>query len=143
MKVWKNIHTYRNEMKFSTWLYRIVVNLSLDKLRKMKHALRKWDRTDVSDYHARIAADNDQEKELINEEQTAWIRKLTNQLTTKQKMVFILRDLEGLDLKEISSVLSMTREQIKSNLYHARKYIREKINRINEIGVINHEMQKN
>lgn len=40
-------------------------------------------------------------------------------------MIFVLRDLEGLDTPEVSALLTMEEDQVKSNLYHARKKVSE------------------
>jgi RNA polymerase sigma-70 factor (ECF subfamily) len=54
------------------------------------------------------------------------------QLTPKQKLVFTLRDIEELEIKEIEKITGFTSVQIKANLYLARKSIRKKLNEINK-----------
>ena len=54
------------------------------------------------------------------------------QLTPKQKLVFTLRDIEELEIKEIEIITGLTSIQIKTNLYLARKSIRKKLNEINK-----------
>jgi RNA polymerase sigma-70 factor (ECF subfamily) len=48
-------------------------------------------------------------------------------LTPKQKLVFTLSDLEGLEVEEIKSITGLSAAKIKSNLYLARQYIRKKV----------------
>jgi RNA polymerase sigma-70 factor (ECF subfamily) len=57
---------------------------------------------------------------------------LTEGLPEKQKLIFSLRDLQGLSVEETAEISGMTESKIKSNLYHARKHLREQLtNRMN------------
>jgi len=69
----------------------------------------------------------DVEQTLINSELIKWITTLTYDLSPKQRMVFTLRDIEGLELDEICKITGMSSAKIKSNLYLAREYIRKKL----------------
>ncbi len=70
--------------------------------------------------------DNNQ-MEVDNKETARLIRWLAEGLPEKQKIVFILRDLEGIDSPEVRKILNMSETSVKSNLYHARIAIREKL----------------
>ncbi len=48
-------------------------------------------------------------------------------LPEKQRMIFVLRDLQGMDSQEVQEILEISETTVKSNLYHARKTIKEKI----------------
>jgi len=48
-------------------------------------------------------------------------------LPDKQKIIFILRDLQGVDSSGVQQILNLSETSVKSNLYHARKAIREKL----------------
>ena len=69
----------------------------------------------------------DIENETEQRELSGWILKLANELPDKQKLVFILRDLQDLDIGEISVVTGQSPARIKSNLYHARKFLRQRL----------------
>jgi RNA polymerase sigma-70 factor, ECF subfamily len=66
---------------------------------------------------------------LINTELVHIIVALTDTLTPKQKIVFTLRDLEGLEVDEVSQITGLSAKQIKSNLFLARQAIRNKLGR--------------
>ncbi len=123
IKLWKNIGKYRPEIKLSTWLYKIIMNLCLDFLKSAKRK-RELKTEDVESNHL-IIDQGSQEQKLDDVEMLSVIVKLAKQLTPKQQSVFILRDLEGLAVEEVSEVTSMDQGQIKSNLYYARLKIRE------------------
>lgn len=125
VRVWKNLKNYDSRMKFTTWLYKIVVNLCIDKYRKNKHLpLYTEILPDI------LTEPMDPEKTLTNKELIETIKALSNQLTLKQKIVFVLSDLEELEPTEIELITGQTRGQIKSNLYYARKSIKEKIEKL-------------
>jgi RNA polymerase sigma-70 factor (ECF subfamily) len=64
---------------------------------------------------------------LINDEFFAAIERLTDELSPKQKAVFVLRDMEQMTMSEVAEVLSMDARQLKSNLYYARKKVSEMV----------------
>jgi RNA polymerase sigma-70 factor (ECF subfamily) len=123
IKLWKNIGKYRPEIKLSTWLYKIIMNLCLDFL---KSAQRKQQlKTEDVESNTFIVDQASHEQKLDDTEILEVIVELAKQLTPKQQSVFILRDLEGLAVEEVSEVTQMDQGQIKSNLYYARLKIRE------------------
>ena len=64
---------------------------------------------------------------MDNEEIGKIIRLLTNKLSTKQRIVFVLSELEGLSHEDIFKITGMAKSSIKSNLHHARRKIGEMI----------------
>lgn len=125
IRVWKNLSRYRTEIKFSTWFYTIVTNLCLDYLRSRQGRNRRnlQDVEHVLQTRSVYAADTDlHQQELVNA-----ILLLAHALSAKQRAVFILRDLEGLPVEEVCEILSMSAGNVKSNLHHARSFMREKL----------------
>lgn len=123
IKLWKYIGRYKFEAKFTTWFYKIIINMSLDKLKSRK---RKED--------IELPRLSDSELENIigkedycyaNRELAEIITQLTNKLSPKQRLVFTLRDLEGLEIEEVSGTLNMSAGSVKSNLVYARRKIKE------------------
>ena len=72
------------------------------------------------------------ENSIGNRELAKQIRQLSKGLPEKQRIIFILNDLQGLSLDEASEVLNMPKGQVKSNLYYARKSIKEKFVKLEE-----------
>ncbi|HEX2395058.1 MAG TPA: RNA polymerase sigma factor [Bacteroidales bacterium] len=133
IKVWKHLSDFRNEMRFSTWLYKIVINLCYDRLKAEKSRRKVFDRTVEYDVLYNILSENNIEKDYINQDQANIIRCLTRKLTPKQKVVFVLSELEQLSVEEITSITGLSAEKIKSNLYCARIEIRKKLAEISKI----------
>ena len=123
IKLWKNIGKYRSEIKLTTWLYKIIMNLCFDYL---KSAQRKKSLKNINiDLSPPIYDEVNSEKQKDDFEMLGVIVQLAKQLTPKQQSVFILRDLEVLSVEEVSEITGMEHGQIKSNLYYARLKIRE------------------
>jgi RNA polymerase sigma-70 factor (ECF subfamily) len=120
IKLWKNISTYNEEFRFKTWLSKIVTNLCLDYLKsgRRKHSAGKSLNNEMSLL-------SPPENILEDVELRAIVHRLAQQLTEKQKAVFILRDLEMLEVDEVCQALQMTPGNMKSNLYYARLKIKE------------------
>jgi RNA polymerase sigma-70 factor, ECF subfamily len=123
IKLWKNIEKYKPEVKLTTWLYKIIMNLCLDLL---KSAQRKRQRkTEDVESNVFIVDQASQEQRSDNLEMLSVIVELAKKLAPKQQTVFVLRDLEGLSVEEVLEITRMDQGQIKSTLYYARLKIRE------------------
>lgn len=125
VRLWKNLHTYKPEVKLTTWLYKIVTNRCLDFL-KSRHGRQRKNKVEVD--KGSLAQDHSTpEKEFLQQEFKRIIHEAAEELTPKQKAVFILRDLEGLTPEEVSEALNMSAGNVKSNLFHARQKMTEKL----------------
>jgi RNA polymerase sigma-70 factor (ECF subfamily) len=69
------------------------------------------------------------ERDALNEELGRMIRKYTEELSEKYRVVFVLSDVEGLSNEETARVLGLTVPAIKSRLHRARLYLREQLSR--------------
>lgn len=122
IKVWNNISRYNEKAKFTTWLYSIVTNLCIDKLRKRKN------HSDILCEEALEKVDHlNEEDQFERKDLASIITCIANELSPKQHAIFVLRDLEGLEMEEIASITKLPAASVKSNLCHARKAIREKL----------------
>jgi RNA polymerase sigma-70 factor (ECF subfamily) len=129
IRVWIYLNKYHYRNRFSTWLYKITCNLCYDRLRSMKLSPNNVTiSVDLSELV--IPDESDIEQTIINSELIKWIITLTNDLSPKQRLVFTLRDIEGLELDEVQKITGLSNAKIKSNLYLARQYIREKLKNI-------------
>ncbi|MDR1091315.1 MAG: sigma-70 family RNA polymerase sigma factor [Prevotella sp.] len=121
IKVWQNISQYRRQYKFSTWIYKIAGNVCYDYMRA------GCKDSDLDSADTGLLSTTDEEVRLHNKELVELIKKTTGDLSPKQKLVFTLREIEGLDVEEIVLITGLSPAKIKSNLYLARKYIKSKI----------------
>jgi RNA polymerase sigma-70 factor, ECF subfamily len=132
IKVWKNLNRFNNEMRFTTWLYKIAVNLCYDKIKAEKRFRNRIQFNFENSFIMNQASFENIETTVINKEFAEIIRFLTSELTPKQKLVFTLTELECLTVDEITTITGLTPEKIKSNLYCAKQTIKEKLIKIEE-----------
>jgi RNA polymerase sigma-70 factor (ECF subfamily) len=132
IRVWNNLGSYRREVKFTTWLYKIVINLCYD---KMKMDSR---RKNIFGYIGDLLGRNDfaQGKSLAGEiEKSDLCRHVlaeAKKLPPKEQLVFHLRDVEDFSIEEIAEMASISVASVKTNLCYARKRIRVAVSRMQE-----------
>jgi len=126
IRIWKHLNEYDKKIKFTTWMYKIVVNLCFDRLKSQKrrrNIFKDFDEDSVMNVSSGI----DLEKELTNKELAAMIKNFAFGLSEKQKTVFILRDMEDLSIEEVSEIMNISSGSVKTNLFYARQSIRKRI----------------
>lgn len=125
VRLWKNLERYNPEYTMKSWLGKMITNLSLDFLKsaQQKNNMRRASIDDQLPVAEPVRA----ESEMEATELQGLILKLADALTPRQRAAFILRDLEMLEVKEVCEMLDESAENLKSNLYHARKHIRENL----------------
>ena len=128
IRIWQNIKCYRREIKFTTWAYKITVNLCFDKLKKQKRKPLDFNE-EIESFNV-VLDDEGADIKLNNKQIGEIITKLAKNLTPKQKIVFVLSDIEQAEPDEIAEITGLSKGQIKSNLYYARQQIRQKLKQI-------------
>ena len=127
VRVWKHLDRYDRGRKFTTWLYTIVTNISLDRLRAIKRNRRLFSSRDEDPSIDDIQDERDLHEIQSNEELAGMIRALTDELPLKQRLVFTLRDLQDLSVEEVSQASGMSIGSVKTNLHYARRRIRQRM----------------
>jgi len=148
LTLFKKIHTFQGRSAFSSWVYRITVNTAYMKLRSKK----KEKSISIEElYPAFSGAGFQQEKIqdwsehteslLFANETRETIQKAVDLLPDKEKVVFLLRDVEGLSTEEVSEVLELTIPAVKSRLHRARLFLRKKLSHYFEEYKVRKEMK--
>ncbi len=131
LRVYRNLHTFRFDCSFHTWLYRIVTNICLDQLRRRK--VRREEPSvvetadgpvDRMDGFEEDAADANPERSMWNSELREKIEGALEDLTPRERMVFELRHYQGLRLRNIGEVLGTSEEAAKNCLFRATQKMR-------------------
>ena len=132
LKAYRNVGNFRFECSFYTWIYRIVVNLCLDQLRKRQ--VRKEDAPvavdrDGTEYNLLDAVADDRaganpERDLMRRELGAKIARALERLTPRERMVFELKHYHGLKLRTIGEMLETTEDTAKNTLFRATQKLR-------------------
>ncbi len=126
IRIWLNIERYDSRNRFSTWIYTIASNLCYDKLRSASQQAKHIQEQHINNPILK----NEIETNIINQEIKELIMQFTEGLTPKQKIVFILRDIEDLESQEVETITGLSAKKIKSNLYLARQYIKDQLSKI-------------
>lgn len=131
LRVYRNLHTFRFDCSFHTWLYRIVTNICLDHLRKRK--VRREEPSVLAtadglvDRMERLeeeAAHADPERTMYNRQLGGRITAALDKLTPRERVVFELRHFQGLRLRGIGDVLGTSEEAAKNCLFRATQKMR-------------------
>lgn len=131
LRVYRNLQQFRFDCSFHTWLYRIVTNICLDRLRRRK--VRKEESTlvqtpeGVVDRAVQVEEKgpaSDPERQTLNQELSSRIAAALNELTPRERTVFELRHYEGLRLRAIGEVIGTTEEAAKNCLFRATQKMR-------------------
>jgi len=131
LRVYRNLHSFRFDCSFHTWLYRIVTNLCLDVLRKRKVRREEpaqfatsegvLDRMDTIEEER---ADGDPQRNLMSVQLKERIQEILRGLTPRERMVFEMRHYQGLRLRAIGEVLGTSEEAAKNCLFRATQKMR-------------------
>jgi RNA polymerase sigma-70 factor (ECF subfamily) len=134
----ENLNSFRGEASFGTWLLRIATHAALKVIRKRKglDTVSLEEETEASDDsehipHPEYIADWRQSpEELVHSNE---VRRLLDealaQLDEKHRLVFLLRDVEGLSVKETAEALGLSEANVKVRLLRARLQLRELLTR--------------
>jgi len=129
LTVIEKLDQFDGRSQFFTWIYRIATNASLMKLRKKKVIFHKMDDSDdfQDSIESRVFVDwtQDASFDIYDQELKKKIDKAINNLSDIYRSVFVLRDIEGLSIKETSEILSITQENVKIRLRRARQFLRD------------------
>ena len=134
LTLFKKIHTFQGKSAFSSWVYRITLNSSYMKLRSKKkepkisidELLPSFNSTGFQQEKIQDWSENT-ESLLFTNETREIINKAVGLLPEREKVVFLLRDVEGLSTEKVSEVLDLTIPAVKSRLHRARLFLRKKL----------------
>jgi RNA polymerase sigma-70 factor (ECF subfamily) len=130
IKAFQNLHRFRLESKFYTWLCRIAMNVAIDHLRKQKHRRHsEFDDSRGGSEGAQVvrlhSAKDDPAANVARSQLNKTIMDAVETLPDDQKQVLILRELEDMPYKEIAEVLGIPEGTVMSRLYYVRRRLQE------------------
>ena len=138
LKVYRNLHRFRFECSFYTWLYRIVTNVCLDQLRRrqarpedqapeVSGARHDEGITDFFERQREHRPTLDPERRLIGKEIQARITAAMERLSPRERIVFEMKHYQGLKLRAIGEALGTTEETVKNSLFRATRKLRSQL----------------
>lgn len=125
IKAFQKLYQFKNEAMFSTWLVRIGINEALQRKRRSK----KYQTIDITQESGVIQIADmsimNPESKTIHRESAAFIEKAIDALPPKYKIVYMLKEVEGMDISEISKSLELTNSNVKVRLHRARNMMKD------------------
>lgn len=134
LRLFRVIHRYRSGASFDAWLYRIAFNLAIDTLRRERPNRETSPLDQVTDsgpaatdssFHAATALPED----LRAREVRRIFAELSSRLPKKQRLAFIMREIEGLPTAEVARVLRTTESTVRNQVLQARRTLQEELRR--------------
>lgn len=118
IRAWKNLQKYKEYQKFSSWLFSIAHNLTIDSFRKNKNNI-----DDIEEKRELTSSENIQTK-IENDEQKLLLKNAIENLTLQQKEVFLLRQHGELTFKEIAELTKQPLNTVLSHMNYAMKKLK-------------------
>ncbi len=129
VRAWENLHRYDPAYAFSTWLFRIAGNLAIDALR----ARRTRERTAAENLRLVRAGPSavapDGPGGLSRQEVRRVFEACATVLSAKQRLVFVLREFEEKESREIAELLGCRESTVRNHLFQARRLLRTELAR--------------
>ena len=125
MQVYKSLNQFKKKSKFSTWLYRITYNLSVNKLKSISKSYNNKNIEEVQ--QANAAKENDSLYKLQEKEQQQIIQSAINKLQELDRFIISLYYFDDLSLKEIAEVVGIKAGNVKIKLHRSREFLHEQL----------------
>ena len=119
IKAYSQLHTFKGDSKFSTWLYTIVYRNSISKIRKKKITTTNIDSYIIENHKSDY--DFPQIEAIKNGEQKKYIAEAMNNLPETDAFLITLYYLEESSVEEIEQITGLTKTNVKVKLFRARK----------------------
>ena len=135
ISAYKSLPNFKGQSKLSTWLYRIVVNACLMKIRKDKSRAKylsekAFDDALVYDWK------NDPEEAAVNSELRSILESGLDLLSPDLRAALVLRDIQGLSTEEAAEVLEISIASLKSRLHRARIQLRKHLEEYSALSML-------
>ncbi|PYU20239.1 MAG: RNA polymerase subunit sigma-24 [Acidobacteria bacterium] len=139
LKIYRNLHRFRFECAFYTWMYRIVTNICLDHLRRRRshpeeqppvvRTVSSEERSegDFFDRQQGSGVHSDPERQVLGHEIGRRVEAALQSLSPRERMVFEMRHYQGMKLRAIGDALGTTEETVKNSLFRATSKLRTQL----------------
>ena len=139
LKIYRNLHRFRDESSFYTWIYRIVTNTCLDHLRRRRS--RPEDQApeiaigpreegvtgDFFDRQKETGVEGNPEQQLLGREIGDKIETALASLSPRERVIFEMKHHQGMKLRVIGEALGTSEETVKNSLFRATRKLRAQL----------------
>lgn len=121
VRVHRSLHRFDFGRNFYTWFYRIVMNLAIDALRKLRTARS----VNLEEFGDSFAGGESPSVPVERQETQSQVWRVLEHLDGKFKSVLVLRDIHGMSCREIAPILDVTHATVRWRLHRGRQIFRE------------------
>lgn len=129
LRVWENLPRYDPTYAFSTWLFRIAGNLAIDSIRARGTRARTLAESFRVVRGGLMASEPEAPLRLSREEIRRVFDACATVLSEKQRLVFVLRELEEKESREVAEIVGCRESTVRNHLFQARRLLREELRR--------------
>lgn len=115
IEVFRAIPKFRGDSLLTTWIYRVAMNVALQRLRKRRRS------REAPTPPPEVATHHTPEREAAAREKTRLVERLVGKLSPKKRAVFVLHEIAGLDAPEIAKIVGSPALTVRTRLHYARK----------------------
>ncbi|MHB8859836.1 MAG: RNA polymerase sigma factor [Thermoleophilia bacterium] len=143
LNVVRSLDSFRSRSSFSTWLYRVATNAALTKLRQRSRRDKSesefldevYSIKDAAHAESRLVDWSDRPaQQLLDDEAKRVMEEAIEELPEIYRVVFVLRDVQGLPATEVAEVLDLSVPAVKSRLHRARLFLRNRLSDYFAVG---------
>jgi len=128
IRAYENLGKFAFKSAFSTWITRILINESLLRLKKRKQSLNMNDDMMTNEiYHHRLADSQTPLMSVVNSELKVILEKAIRQLPEKYRTVFIMREIESMNIAETRECLDLSEVNVKVRLNRAKAMLKNSL----------------
>ncbi len=131
VKVWRFAASFAGRSKFSTWLYRIVVNECLRTRRKRRSADKQLEKSELESAVSRESEEGAERRVRVET-----VRRAIAMLPEKQRLALVLSKFEGKSYGEVAEVLGVSVSAVESLLFRARAALKKRLRGLRDRGEI-------
>ncbi len=132
LRGFRGLKGFKGEAKFSSWLYRITLNLCRDWMRKARRApmIQIPENEDGLDMAEQMPSTAESVEELVNRQQmSAAVAKAMAELPDEQRTAILMKEFHGLTFQEIADALDCPLSTVKTRLYQGLSVLRRRLDR--------------
>lgn len=131
VRVYRSLSAFRGDAAFSTWLYRIVTNLSLNRVKRTQRERQVIDsRVELPALELAGAAAWQPDPDVSSTRDE--VERALHELPTMQRAVVLLRHFEGLSTKQVSTILRCSEGTVKTHLFRGMEKLRDRLQHLRE-----------
>ena len=127
LAAWQGLPSFRGEARFATWLYRIAYNYALKQLERCKRERSLQAGMEAEQILEEVNKEKQAEDILERRARQTMVREQLEKLPAKYRSVLILRHLQEMTYKEMADILTMPIGTIKTHLFRARHFLKERL----------------